>query len=150
MESPDNASRRDFLANLALAVTILPGAGIAASHVLKFLVPPTEGKKLEIQLGRLADLAVGGSRVLRNVLGHDLVMVRLAEAEVKVFSSVCTHLGCHVHWDQVAGNFLCPCHQGRFDPNGNVIEGPPPKPLPAYPVRIDGEFVYATLPQLEV
>lgn len=49
---------------------------------------------------------------------------------VFVLSNICTHLGCGVRWDRDAKAFLCPCHNGRFDIQGKVIAGPPPKPLP--------------------
>jgi len=44
-------------------------------------------------------------------------------------SAVCTHFGCIVDWDTEAQAFACPCHGSRFDPDGNVIEGPAPRPL---------------------
>lgn len=49
--------------------------------------------------------------------------------EVRAMSIVCTHLGCNVKWEPSRGEFLCPCHAGRFDANGVNIAGPPPAPL---------------------
>ncbi|TDI85191.1 MAG: hypothetical protein E2O78_04900 [Caldithrix sp.] len=31
----------------------------------------------------------------------------------------------------------CPCHDGVFDVNGNVVSGPPPRPLQKYEVDVD-------------
>ncbi|MBI2067721.1 MAG: Rieske 2Fe-2S domain-containing protein [Deltaproteobacteria bacterium] len=45
------------------------------------------------------------------------------------FSLVCSHLGCLVTWEGVKNEFLCPCHGARFDVNGSVVSGPPPKGL---------------------
>ena len=42
-------------------------------------------------------------------------------------SMVCTHLGCIV--GESAEGFKCPCHGSRFDPVGDVLGGPAPRPL---------------------
>ena len=49
--------------------------------------------------------------------------------DIKVFSSTCSHLACNVIWQEESDHFLCPCHSGRFDSNGNPAAGPPTKPL---------------------
>jgi nitrite reductase/ring-hydroxylating ferredoxin subunit len=46
-------------------------------------------------------------------------------------SGICTHLGCTVRLVEGEG-FVCPCHGSRFDPHGQVIEGPAPRPLAWY------------------
>ena len=63
------------------------------------------------------------------------------KGDLRAFSAVCTHLGCIVQWKKETGVFLCPCHAGKFDPNGNVISGPPPKPLPQYRVHVEGDKI---------
>ena len=35
----------------------------------------------------------------------------------------------------------CPCHNGKFDLNGQVISGPPPRPLESYQVNLRGEEI---------
>jgi cytochrome b6-f complex iron-sulfur subunit len=132
-----------------MAAALVPGLGLAAKYALHFLVPPGAGREKEVMLGTLEQLPEGVGTLFRGVYGNDLIAVRLPGQKVKVFSSVCTHLSCHVHWDAVAGNFLCPCHMGRFDVNGEVIAGPPPAPLPDFPTKIDGDKVFVVVPVKE-
>lgn len=149
MEIPLTTRRREFLANALLGISIIPGFAIAAEYVRRYLVPSMAQKVEEILLTRLPDLPVGGSRIFADVHGSDLVAVRLADREVRIFSSLCTHLGCRVGWDSTKNNFLCPCHDGRFDTSGRVLSGPPPAPLTAYTVRLDRDNVYVSVPVKE-
>ena len=61
--------------------------------------------------------------------------------EYKPFSRVCTHLGCTVMWNEAEKRFECPCHGGIFDEEGNVIEGPPPKPLTRLKAWVENGYV---------
>lgn len=144
-----DASRRTFLANVTMGAALAPGFVLAGWQVMRFLVPRASRRSEEVLLTRLADFPPGTSRTFPDVLGNDVIAVHLRSGDVRAFSAVCTHLGCHVQWDPQANDILCPCHMGRFDTTGRVIEGPPPSPLPAYPVRIDGDNLYLTLPVKE-
>jgi cytochrome b6-f complex iron-sulfur subunit len=61
---------------------------------------------------------------------------------VYALSPVCTHLGCLVKYNRHAGGFLCPCHGGKYDIQGNVVAGPPPMSLPKLPLKIENERVF--------
>jgi thiosulfate dehydrogenase [quinone] large subunit len=53
------------------------------------------------------------------------------------FSAICTHAGCTVQYDPSNVQFVCPCHGGVFDGRtGQVLQGPPPTPLPSIPVHV--------------
>jgi len=149
MSAAQPDTRRDFLANVAVALTVIPSLGLGMWQALRFLVPSTTGRTEEVLVGNLIQLPQGSSRPLKSVYGNDLIAVRVGESDVRVFSSVCTHLGCAVQWDPQQGNFLCPCHMGRFDSSGNVIAGPPPAPLPSFPTRLDGDNIFVTVPVKE-
>jgi succinate dehydrogenase / fumarate reductase iron-sulfur subunit len=61
--------------------------------------------------------------------------------EISAISSTCTHLGCRTSYDRASGRIVCPCHGGVYDRQGNVLEGPPPAPLPRLVTRIeDGQI----------
>ncbi len=58
-----------------------------------------------------------------------------------LFDPHCTHLRCPYYWDEQSGIFVCPCHNGKFDIDGNVIAGPPPRPLDRWEFTIrNGEI----------
>lgn len=61
---------------------------------------------------------------------------------VRALSAVCTHLGCRVAWRESDKSFNCPCHGGRYAPDGTVIAGPPPRPLTELPTRTDGDRIF--------
>lgn len=57
-------------------------------------------------------------------------------------SNICTHLGCRVRWIEDDEIFFCPCHNGVFGPQGEVLDGPPPAALDRYEVRVeDGQIL---------
>ena len=60
---------------------------------------------------------------------------------INVLSNSCAHLGCPVRWlvnAEGEGEFLCPCHGGIYDINGNWVGGPPPRGMYSYPeVKIE-------------
>jgi nitrite reductase/ring-hydroxylating ferredoxin subunit len=66
------------------------------------------------------------------ILRHGLEKVaayRDAQGVLHEHSAVCTHLGCIVKWNGSEKSWDCPCHGSRYDPYGQVINGPANKPL---------------------
>ena len=51
-------------------------------------------------------------------------------------STRCAHLGCPVRFVRAAGNFICPCHGGVYGFRGEVIGGPPVRPLDRFQTRV--------------
>lgn len=68
-------------------------------------------------------------------------LVIQSDGKIYALSAVCTHLGCIVNWAPEQKILLCPCHAGKFDLMGNVLGGPPPRPLPTYQTKIVGDMV---------
>lgn len=87
----------------------------------------------------VGDLTVGEAKVIK-VAGGNLAVLRTSDTDVVAHSAQCTHTGCTV---KAAGTELhCPCHGSRFDAaTGQVLEGPAPAPLDAFPMRIEGDQV---------
>ena len=69
------------------------------------------------------------------------ILVRTESGELRAFSAVCTHLGCTVQYREDLKEIWCACHNGHYDLNGRNIEGPPPRPLPAYDVNVRGDQI---------
>jgi Rieske Fe-S protein len=61
------------------------------------------------------------------------------QGKIVIFSSTCTHLACNVIWNASENVFQCPCHSGRFDPNGRPIAGPPTRPLDVLEHKIEDD-----------
>ncbi len=64
------------------------------------------------------------------------VFVARDAGRVRVFSSICPHLGCAVDWDPAGRRFLCPCHGSIFGADGRVLGGPSPRSLDELPARV--------------
>jgi cytochrome b6-f complex iron-sulfur subunit len=64
------------------------------------------------------------------------------QSEIYALRSVCTHLGCTPNWLEGEQKFKCPCHGSGFYKDGINFEGPAPRPLERYAIRIadDGQL----------
>lgn len=66
---------------------------------------------------------------------------RTQDGKLSAFSAVCPHLGCAIGWDAGAGNYLCPCHDSRFDVVGTRLSGPSERGLDPLPIEVaDGRL----------
>ncbi len=83
-------------------------------------------------VAREADVPVGSVKLFRYPTSADpCIMVRKSEDEFVAYSQKCTHLSCPVYYSQNTRRLECPCHEGSFSlETGEVIKGPPPRPLP--------------------
>ena len=68
------------------------------------------------------------NRAIDGPKGSDLPYVAI--------SNRCTHVGCPVHYAAAAQMFLCPCHGGVYGARGQVMGGPPVRPLDRFYVRV--------------
>ena len=73
------------------------------------------------------------------------MLVRLAPDRLVAYDQKCTHLSCAVIPRVDKGHIHCPCHEGYFSlETGDVLAGPPPRPLPRILLERRGDEVYAT------
>jgi cytochrome b6-f complex iron-sulfur subunit len=61
--------------------------------------------------------------------------------QIYALKTVCTHLGCTPSWLEAEQKFKCPCHGSGFYKDGVNFEGPAPRPLERYAIRVadDGQ-----------
>lgn len=78
---------------------------------------------------------------LTRVVQESVWVRRKSDGTVTVFEPHCTHLGCAYAWNQEDRLFECPCHGGKFDADGERVDGPPPRPLDRYETRVDGKVL---------
>ena len=71
------------------------------------------------------------------------ILINLPGNHLVAYSDVCTHLSCAVVYQQ-DGKLHCPCHDGLFDATtGNVLAGPPIRPLPTIQLTTSNGIIYA-------
>lgn len=138
MDSPaPPAQRRTFLWMIASGLGTLLAAA-AGWPLLRFLAPSGGGDAADRPSIPRAAVKPGTAHFFQ-YRGKPAVLLQAKAGEYVALSAVCTHLGCVVQWQDAKGEFLCPCHAGRFAPNGTVLGGPPPRPLDVLPVAVDGD-----------
>ncbi|MBN2085270.1 MAG: Rieske (2Fe-2S) protein [Anaerolineales bacterium] len=145
--SNQKINRREFLKTLAASggaaalAALLAGCGEAV---------PT-GAGTDSAAGVTLDLAAPENQSLAAVGGalaigansldpKGMLLYRMNESTVLVFSRRCTHQGC-VMGEFKDGVALCPCHGSQFDTTGNVVKGPATDALKTYPSTLNGSTV---------
>ncbi len=132
--------KRRKVLGILLAVLGSSAAGSLAYPLLRFFAPPPRGtkpstisiKKSEIRLGEAREIVLDSKPV---------IVINRYEKGFIALSKVCTHLGCLVEYDKGLRKLVCPCHAGTFDLEGNVLSGPPPRPLPTVPLKVEGDLI---------
>ncbi|KIH77285.1 cytochrome b6-f complex iron-sulfur subunit [Geoalkalibacter ferrihydriticus] len=127
IKADDLNRRRVLLGSLLAGVgALLAAAGIYPTW--RFLAPSGRDETMDqVRLHR-DQVPLGGAHFF-NFRNRPAVVLQLRSGEFSAFSAVCTHLGCVVQWQFAEQRFLCPCHAGLFSADGDVIGGPPPRPL---------------------
>jgi Rieske Fe-S protein len=72
------------------------------------------------------------------------ILIRAKDGSYHAFGQKCTHLSCPVHYSQEHDRLECPCHEGGFSATtGEVLYGPPPRPLDKIGIELHNGRVFA-------
>ena len=129
------------------------GLCLAAGLCLIYAYPKRIRKKMPVYIYACKEdeLPVQGVRPyylqypLRGKTVTQKIFIVTTDNDMFCLSPVCTHLGCQVTWFRPESRFLCPCHGGQYDINGNVVAGPPPSGLSRLAMKIENQKVYIGL-----
>ena len=145
---PGPLTRKDFLAKLTIAVSAV-GAAVIGVPFVGFLLAPFFERQPQAwrAVGRVESFQIGTTVKVSFIDASPLPWAGVAARTAAwlrretqdsfiAFSVNCTHFGCPVRWLPTAALFMCPCHGGVYYGDGTVAAGPPPRPLPQYPVRV--------------
>jgi len=137
----EHVSRREFAKFLCLV-----SGGMAVGNgwvaIKDQLFPPfrVEG---EVFVCKTGDVPTGGTHPF-TVPGSKIpfILIHLNDGSWRAFEQKCTHLSCAVYYQPDSDKIECPCHHGYFDArSGEVLQGPPPRPLPRLEVVIRGDEI---------
>ena len=148
-------SRRSFLSTTIVAIGGIITLGIAIPSIVYVVGPALQRKQEEewVRLGPTSKVEVGVPTLYKVKITQQSGWIT-SDEEVAVYvitedgrnytalSNICTHLGCRVRWITDQEIFFCPCHNGVFDKEGEVVSGPPPKALDQYELKIEGDQLF--------
>lgn len=143
-------SRKDFMRSAIFAIGGFIGFSIGIPAIAYILGPALKKNQTQdwIPLGSPSKVEIGIPTLFRTRIEQkagwiteeqELNFYVLTEngREFSALSNVCTHLGCRVRWVEDETQFFCPCHNAVFDKQGNVVSGPPPRPLDTFEVKVE-------------
>jgi Rieske Fe-S protein len=149
---PESPDRRAFLIGVIGGGITLAIAGPSVAFVAGSATA-SQAEKTWIPLGSASSVEPRGAPTLMKARVSRRSGYLVEEAEISVWvitddgseftvlSNVCTHLGCRVRWVDDEGQFFCPCHNGVFDRNGEVVSGPPPRPLDRFENMVEDDQI---------
>lgn len=141
-------TRRRFL-DLLLGLGATGWLASVLYPVFRYLTPlPSAGPGGPVKLSpdQITSLAKQ-SFVIVPALGKRILVFQDAEQKLRALDARCTHEGCTVKFVPGESVIWCACHNGRFDLDGRVISGPPPRPLAQYVAQQDAEGGVVVTPQ---
>jgi menaquinol-cytochrome c reductase iron-sulfur subunit len=137
----EKTSRRSFLGYVVAGIGAFIASVLGASTAI-FAASPllAERRAARVALGPVDGFQVGVPKLVGFTLEvkdgwvleearKSVWVVRERNDAFLTYSPRCTHLGCIVSWIPDQRVFRSPCHDGVFAIDGQVLSGPPPRPL---------------------
>lgn len=150
MGDKNELSRRNFLQTAIWGIGGLISIGFGVPAVAYVVGPSLKSQQLQtwMRLGPTTKVELDTPTLFTFtkqvqtgwIMNTEEVSVYVLSTDGRTYvamSNICTHLGCHIRWIAEQNHFFCPCHNGVFDSSGNVVSGPPPRPLTRYDVKVD-------------
>jgi Rieske Fe-S protein len=138
----DLVTRRDTLRFLVGGT----GAFFLATSVLAIIGNLPSGPNVQsVPVARVDELAENEWKVFNFPDQYAQgIIINLPGKGLVAYSDVCTHLSCAVLYTGDGKHLHCPCHEGLFDAaTGEVLAGPPIRPLPIILLAIHNGVIYA-------
>lgn len=131
--------RRSFLDSLLGLGLVSTGLSVLYP-VWRFVMPPATAEPAtdSVVAGKVSAFTPNTGIIVKFGTKPAL-LVRTSEGQFKAFTAVCTHLDCTVQYKGDTSQVWCACHNGLYDLSGQVISGPPPRPLEVFAVNLRGE-----------
>ncbi|MDA8168969.1 MAG: respiratory nitrate reductase subunit gamma [Nitrospiraceae bacterium] len=158
----EGISRRNFFLKAVIGTLSAVSGLILLVPYIKAIISPAPLKKTEwSKVGDISSIMPQQPKAMNfemesvEAYMHHMALrsvwvVKESGGELKVFSPICPHLGCHYRWDPGTGHFECPCHGSVFSITGTVLGGPAPRPLDTLPFRIENNILYVKWERFEV
>ena len=117
--------------------------GVAAAALNRFMNPNVlEEPDPSVRCGDLDRYAAMAPGNINEDFKPQGIWLYRSEGRLAAISIICTHLGCIPNWLANDRKFKCPCHGSGFTPPGINFEGPAPRPLERFAIRVqDGQII---------
>ncbi|MDZ7844827.1 MAG: Rieske (2Fe-2S) protein [Anaerolineales bacterium] len=155
---PSKLDRQGFVKIVTTFLGSIMGAILGLPLINYFITPALQKEQIEdwVAVGPLEDYPIGKPQTFtftrtqingweRTSQSYGVYVLRQNQADLSVLSNVCTHLSCRVTWKEEQDAYICPCHDASFDIQGEVIKGPPPRPLDQFETKIEEGIIYIHL-----
>ncbi len=142
--------RRQFMSWVTGAISAIIGLGLGIPAIAYIVGPSLKKEETQswINLGSISKVELGTPSLFKTKIQRQTGWI-VNEEQISVFvltengrdflamSNICTHLGCRIRWIDDREEFFCPCHNGVFDKDGQIISGPVPRPLDRFETKVE-------------